>query len=45
MTIKDFNRLSQDKQIELLTKRLGEMKKGKLKTADFTNKEFNFSWA
>jgi len=44
MTIKDFNRLSQDKQIELLTKRLGEMKKDKLKTADFTNKEFNFSW-
>ena len=36
--------LSQDKQIELLTKRLGEMKKDKLKTADFTNKEFNFSW-
>lgn len=44
MTIKDFNRLSQDKQIELLTKRLGEMKKDKLKTADFMNKEFNFSW-
>ena len=36
MTIKDFNRLSQDKQIELLTKRLGEMKKDKLKTADFS---------
>lgn len=44
MNIKEFNRLPKERQIELLQRRLGEMKSQKLKTTDFTNDEFNFSW-